>query len=131
MNKKEEITPALRELTVKTNLLWLLPDIEETLLMDLEEGARRQGRSLRFHAKMNHRRAISAVRSLKTDIALCSGARQETYGCDSDMVLALLIALCDRCADSDGLMRGVYEHIKSLPPRLGLDLTRYDRAFDE
>lgn len=131
MDKKEEISPALRQLIVKTNLLWLFPDIEETLLMDLDESARRQGRALRFHAKMSYNRAIRSVRALKTDIAACSRGTQETYGADSDRVLAILLAICDRCADDEALLRQVYEHIKELPSKLGLDLSRCDEAFDE
>lgn len=123
-------TPRMRQLEAKTSLLWLLPDICETLLMELEEEYRRLlGLRMRHEARRDYNTALAALRRLKGEVRKMRRTAQEAYGADSDKVLAILMALTDRCADDEGRMKAVYDYIAAFPSRLGIPLERYAGEF--
>ena len=123
-------TPRMRCLEAKTSLLWLLPDVCETLLMELEEEYRRLlGLRMRHEARRDYNTALAALRRLKGEVRKMRRTAQEAYGADSDKVLAILMALTDRCADEEGRMKAVYDYIAAFPSRLGIPLERYAGEF--
>lgn len=116
------------KLNTITNIVFVLTDVLETNLLDMQQEFKKQGFELRHDSKRNFNTAIASIKKLKRDINHCSDATQENYGNDSDMVNALLLTLIDRCGDDDKFAFKMYNYIKSFPSKLNLDLD-LDDAF--
>lgn len=83
-----------------TNFLWVLVDIMETNLMDLERVMRKEGSALRFDAKRQFNIAIKAIRRLLEDVGHCSESTQIEFGNDADVLDALIRIIVDRYGDN-------------------------------
>lgn len=83
-----------------TNFLWVLVDIMETNLMDLERVMRKEGSVLRFDAKRQFNIAIKAIRRLLEDVRRCSESTQIEFGNDADVLDALIRMIVDRYGDN-------------------------------
>ena len=116
------------KLNTITNIAFVLTDVLETNLLDMQQEFKKQGFELRHDSKRNFNTAIASIKKLKRDINHCSSSTQENYGNDSDMVNALLLTIIDRCGDDDEFAFRVYNYIKSFPSKLNLDLD-LDDAF--
>lgn len=108
--------------------LFVLTDVLETNLLEMQQKYKKEGFELRHDSKRNFNTAIAAIKRLKSDVNHCSESTQENFGNDSDMVNAMLLTLIDRCGDDDNLAYKMYEYIKSFPSKLNLDLD-LDNAF--
>ena len=116
-------------LNTTLNLTYVLVDVVETLLYDLETEMRKQGYELRHDAKRNFNTAISAIRRLKHDVDKTQPSTQENFGNDSDCLLAFIRLLVDRCGDDDKKMFGFYNYIKQFPSQLSLELADEKSVF--
>lgn len=116
------------KLNTLTNIVYILTDVLENNLMDMEAAYRREGYGLRHDVKRQYNTAIHAIRRIKDDINKCSMSEQESFGDDADMVNALLLTLLDRVGNDDMLAFKFFNYIKSFPSKLGLDL-QVDGAF--
>lgn len=116
------------KLNTLTNIVYILTDVLENNLMDMEAAYRREGYGLRHDVKRQYNTAIHAIRRIKDDINKCSMSEQESFGDDADMVNALLLTLLDRVGDDDMLAFKFFNYIKSFPSKLHLDL-QVDGAF--
>ena len=56
-------------LNTLTNIVYVLTDVLETNLMDMQEAFKKQGCALRHDVKRNYNTAINAIRCIKRDIA--------------------------------------------------------------
>ena len=110
------------------NIVFVLTDVLETNLMEMQQTFRKEGFELRHDTKRNFNTAIAAIKRLRRDLDHCSETTQENFGNDSDMVNAMLLTLIDRCGDDDEFAYRMYEYIKSFPSKLDLDLD-FDDAF--
>lgn len=108
---EEKINP----LVVKTNLLFSLVDVVETLLMDMSRDMKRQGRELRFDIKRNFNMAIRGVRGLKSVVKEINEKDQDVFGYDSDILYALLLLIVDRVGADDLIAFKLYNYIKAMP----------------
>ena len=117
------------KLNTTLNLTYVLVDVVETLLFDLETEMRKQGYELRHDAKRNFNTAISAIRRLKHDVDKTQPSTQENFGNDSDCLLACSRLLVDRCGDDDKKMFAFYNYIKRHPSQLGLELADEKSVF--
>lgn len=90
-------------LNTLTNIVYVLTDVLETNLMDMQEAFKKQGCALRHDVKRNYNTAIHAIRCIKRDIAHLESSTQENFGHDADITNALLLTLIDRCGDDDEL----------------------------
>lgn len=111
-----------------TNIVFVLTDVLETNLLEMQQQYKKEGFELRHDSKRNFNTVIAAIKRLKSDVNHCSESTQENFGNDSDMVNAMLLTLIDRCGDDDNLAYKMYEYIKSFPSKLNLDLD-LDNAF--
>lgn len=111
-----------------TNLLFVLTDIIETNLMDMEQEYAKHGKVFRQDMKRNYNKAIHAIKCIKGEVAKCSQVTQNDYGNDADTLNAVILTLIDRVGDDDMMLFRIYEYIKAMPSKLelGLDL---DDAF--
>lgn len=128
IRKVENDMEGTTRLNTLTNIVYILTDVLETNLMDMESAYRREGYGLRHDVKRQYNAAIHAIRRLKADINKCSAGEQESFGNDADMVNALLLTLLDRVGDDDMLAFKFFNYLKAFPSKLGLDL-QVDGAF--
>ena len=110
------------QLNTLTNIVFVLTDVLEINLLEMQQQYKKEGVELRHDSKRNFNTAIAAIKRLKSDVNHCSESTQENFGNDSDMVNAMLLTLIDRCGDDDNLAYKMYEYIKSFPSKLHLDL---------
>lgn len=117
------------DLNTLTNTLFVLVDVLETNLMDLEQAFKKQGCVLRFDAKRNFNTALHALKKLKGDVNKCETNVQEYFGNDADMINAMLMTFIDRTGEDDVMAYNIYEYLKSFPSKVGLN-TDFDWAFE-
>lgn len=111
------------------NILYMLVDIMESRLMDMEHLMRKNNLTLRYDTKRNFNTAMSAIRKLKIDVNKCSDEEQDRFGNSSDILDALIITIVDRTGlDVEDSFK-IYEHIKKLPSKMGLNMNM-DFAFE-
>lgn len=116
------------KLNTITNIVFVLTDVLETNLLEMQQQYKKEGFELRHDSKRNFNTAIAAIRRLKRDLDHCSVNTQENYGNDADMVNAMLLTLIDRCGDDDEFAFKLFNYIKSFPSKLNLELD-LDDAF--
>lgn len=112
-----------------TNIVYVLTDVLESNLLDMQSEFKKQGFGLRHDAKRNFNTAIASIKKLKRDLDSCSEKTQTNFGNDADMVNAMLLTLIDRCGDDDEFAFKMFNYIKSFPSKLNLDL-QVDGAFE-
>ena len=103
------------EMTIHSNLLFLLADVTETLMMDVQSMMNKNGFELRHEAKRNFNTAIHNIRKLKNSVSGCSQTTQENFGNDSDHMYEFIKLIIDRCGEDDEKMFKFYNYIKSFP----------------
>lgn len=81
------------KLNTITNIVFVLTDILETNLLEMQQQYKKEGFELRHDSKRNFNTAIAAIKRLKSDVNHCSESTQENFGNDSDMVNAMLLTL--------------------------------------
>ena len=85
------------KLNTITNIVFVLTDVLETNLLEMQQQYKKEGFELRHDSKRNFNTAIAAIKRLKSDVNHCSESTQENFGNDSDMVNAMLLTLIDSC----------------------------------
>ncbi len=116
------------KLNTITNIVFVLTDVLETNLLEMQQQYKKEGFELRHDSKRNFNAAIAAINRLKRDLDHCSANTQENYGNDADMINAMLLTLIDRCGDDDEFAFKLFNYIKSFPSKLNLELD-LDDAF--
>lgn len=91
-------------LAISTNFCYVLADLMETNLMDLESIFKKNNIALRHEQKRYFNVAIYNIRKLCREIDHCNDKIQEHYGNDADMLNAIILTLIDRCGNEDILM---------------------------
>ena len=81
------------QLNTLTNIVFVLTDVLETNLLEMQQQYKKEGFELRHDSKRNFNTAIAAIKRLKSDVNHCSESTQENFGNDSDMVNAMLLTL--------------------------------------
>ena len=102
-------------LEISTNFCYVLADLMETNLMDLESIFKKNNIALRHEQKRYYNAAISNTKKLCREVNHCNDKVQEHYGNDADMLNAIILTLIDRCGNEDILMWKFYEYVKSFP----------------
>ena len=110
------------QLTLKTNLLFSLVDVVETLLMEMEHDMRLQRREMHFSTKRNFNMAIRGVRGLKSLVKQTSEETQVAFGCDAYILYALIMLIVDRTGEDDMKTFSLYNYIKAMPSVCGMKL---------
>ncbi len=117
------------KLNTMTNIVYVITDVLETNLMEMQQQYRKEGYELRHDAKRNFNTAIASIKKLKRDLNHCTQETQGNFGNDADMVNAMLLTVIDRCGDNDKLLYRLYEYVQSFPSKLGLEIDG-ERAFE-
>ena len=101
-----------------TNIVFVLADIMEANLMNMENEFKQNGFMLRHEAKRNFNSALGSIRKLRREVNHCSAATQENYGNDADMLNALILTIIDRCGDDDMFHFKLYKRVERRTRRL-------------
>lgn len=104
-------------LAISTNFCYVLADLMETNLMDLESIFKKNNIALRHEQKRYYNAAISNTKKLCREVNHCNDKVQEHYGNDADMLNAIILTLIDRCGNEDILIWKFYEYVKSFPSK--------------
>lgn len=118
-----------KKMALMTNFIFVLTDILEGSLMDMEREFAKKGSAIRFDVKRNYNKAIYAIRCLKRELMGCGEKEQTDFGHDADTMNAFLLTLIDRVGDDDMMLFRIYEYIKSMPSKMNMDLDDLDDAF--
>ena len=102
-------------MAVKTNLLFTLIDVVETLLMEMERDMRLRGRAMQYSMKRDFNTTIHGVRRLKAELKHIGMNVQEAFGNDADILYALLLLIVDRVGADDLIAFKLYNYIKAMP----------------
>ena len=98
-----------------TNIVFVLSDVLEYNLINMQEEFKKNGFELRHEVKRNFNAALYNIKKLRKEINHCRTETQENYGNDADMLNAIILTLIDRCGNEDILMWKFYEYVKSFP----------------
>jgi hypothetical protein len=119
-----------KDLIARVNLTYLLADMLEGCMMEVDELARREtGQRLQQEAKRYYNAAIHNVRKMLKAMNTSSDKEQEDFGNDSDMLMAVLWLFIDRCGEDDTKAYRFYEYIKSFPSVCGLKQMDEEKVF--
>lgn len=116
-------------LAISTNYCYVLADLMETNLLELESIFKRNNFALKHEQKRYFNAAISNTKKLRREVNHCNDKVQEHYGNDADMLNAIILTLIDRCGNEDKLMWRFYEYVKSFPSQFNM-VEDMDWAFE-
>lgn len=108
------------EMTIHSNLLFLMADVMETLLMDTQSMMKQHGFEFKHEAKRNFNTAIASIRKLRKAVDGCSPETQDYFGNDSDHMYEFIKLLIDRCGEDDERMFKFYNYIKTFPSQCNM-----------
>jgi hypothetical protein len=115
-------------IVMSTNICYMLADLMEMSLMDLEEIFENNNLKLHHAQKKFFKGALMNVRGLIKEVSHTPQLTQISFGNDSDMMRAMMLLILDRCGEDDEIMWKFYEYIKSFPSKLNL-LIEDESAF--
>ena len=121
MTKEQE--EAFYQANVRLTVLYILPDICEALMVDIEDYRKEAGvPAMRFMEKRNWKAFFKASRELRSVIRTTSNSIQSSYADVCDMVEQLLMVAIDRCGENGGsiTMQKFIDYIKTFPSERGI-----------
>ena len=121
MTKEQE--EAFYQANVRLTVLYILPDICEALMVDIEDYRKEAGvPAMRFMEKRNWKAFFKASRELRSVIRTTSNNIQSSYADVCDMVERLLMVAIDRCGEDGGsiTMQKFIDYIKTFPSERGI-----------
>lgn len=130
MELNPEMAKTVRDCLIRTNLLYNLADMLESLLVDTCDRHKQIGFELRMDVKRNYNAVIHHCRLIRMDVRKTSQETQEWLGIDSDMLLAMVLLLVDRCGEDDMMMWKIFNYIKAIPSKRMIKLDDIDEAFE-
>lgn len=119
-----ESTNTIEKARIKTNFMYLMGDMMETALMDMDDALKDAGVEMVTEQRKKFDAAVKRIRSLRKAVTNIPKGQQIAYGNDSDMLYQFLLLLIDRCGEDDHLLLKFYEYIESFPAQLGLTLDK-------
>lgn len=102
------------KLNTYTNFLWILADVMECNLLDLEAEFKKEGFILRHDAKRQMNTAIKSIRRLIGEVNKCNMTTQEYFAEDSDILNALIKIMVDRYGDNHYKALRMYNILEKL-----------------
>lgn len=105
------------EANTHSNLLFVMADIIDTLMRDVQQLLRKDGFTLRQECRRDFNAAIYNLRKLRRHIDHCQESTQECFGNDSDHLYEFIKLLIDRCGEDDEIMFKFYNYIKQFPSK--------------
>lgn len=119
----EEQEKAFYQANLRLTILYILPDICESLMQDIEDYRKDAGvPAMRFMEKKNWKAFFKAARELRSIIRTMPEDIQVSYADVCDMLQKLILVAIDRCSENSGstTMQKFVEYIKSFPSERGI-----------
>lgn len=105
------------ETNIHINLLFLIADIVETLMMDVQSMMKSEETHLRQESKRNFNAMLKAAKMLRKNVNQCSSETNNDYANDSDRMYEYIKLLIDRVGTDDTLFYNLYCDLKKLPSK--------------
>ena len=101
------------EETLHSNLLFLLADVMETLMSDVNELLKKKGKCLKHEAKRDFNSALANIKRMrKSSINNSCMETQLNYANDSDQFYQMIKLIIDRSGRDDRAFYDIYEMIE-------------------
>lgn len=119
----EEQKKLLYQSDIRLTVLYLLPDICESLMADILDYRKKAGvKGLKFEQKMYWKAFAKDVYNLRKVMNTAPEDAQSSYGDASDLLLTLLLKVVDRCGENDlGTLMRFIEYIESFPSKRNIE----------
>ena len=124
----EQQEKAFYQANVRLTVLYILPDICESLMADIDDYRKDAGAPpMRFMEKKNWKAFFKASRDLRSVIRDMPEETQVSYADVCEMLQRLILTAIDRCGENGGsmLMDEFINYIKTYPSERGITF-KYD-----
>ncbi len=124
----EQQEKAFYQANVRLTVLYILPDICESLMADIDDYRKDAGAPpMRFMEKKNWKAFFKASRDLRSVIRDMPEETQVSYADVCEMLQRLILVAIDRCGENGGsmLMDEFINYIKTYPSERGITF-KYD-----
>lgn len=121
MTEKQE--KAFYQANIRLTILYILPDICEALMQDIEDYRKDAGiPAMRFMEKKNWKAFFKASRDLRSVIRDMPEQVQVSYADVCEMLQKLLMVAVDRCSENTGseMMQKFIDFIETFPSERGI-----------
>ncbi len=121
MTEKQE--KAFYQANIRLTILYILPDICEALMQDIEDYRKDAGiPAMRFMEKKNWKAFFKASRDLRSIMRDMPEQVQVSYADVCEMLQKLLMVAVDRCSENTGseMMQKFIDFIETFPSERGI-----------
>jgi len=119
----EEQEKSFYQANIRLTILYILPDICEALMQDIEDYRKDAGAPpMRFMEKKNWKAFFKASRDLRSVIRDMPEQVQVSYADVCEMLQKLLMVAVDRCSENTGseMMQKFIDFIETFPSERGI-----------
>lgn len=119
----EEQEKSFYQANIRLTILYILPDICEALMQDIEDYRKDAGiPAMRFMEKRNWKAFFKASRDLRSVIRDMPEQVQVSYADVCEMLQKLLMVAVDRCSENTGseMMQKFIDFIETFPSERGI-----------
>lgn len=119
----EEQEKSFYQANIRLTILYILPDICEALMQDIEDYRKDAGAPpMRFTEKKNWKAFFKASRDLRSVIRDMPEQVQVSYADVCEMLQKLLMVAVDRCSENTGseMMQKFIDFIETFPSERGI-----------
>ena len=118
----DEQREALRQADVRLSILYIFPDICESLIADIEEYHKKLGIGFRYEEKKLWNIFKKAAYNLRTTIKQMPDEYKWSYAESCEYIQTLVMKAIDRCGDRDAAtMQRFIDYISSFPSKRGIE----------
>lgn len=120
----EEQREALRQARIRLSLLYTLPDICESLMVDILDYQKKASFEMfRHKQKVYWKGFFKNARSLREEMRGAPNNQEKDFASICDAMEQLILNVVDRCGDNDYLlMQRFLDYIKSFPSKRHLEI---------
>lgn len=117
------------ETNIHINLLFVLADVMDTLVLDLNQMLKKEGVTLKHETKRDFNALMKSVKNLRSTIKFGCQETRNDYANDSDRIYEYIKLLIDRVGTNDLLFYNLYQKLyemKSTQDMKNLNLSVFD-----
>lgn len=102
------------ETNIHINLLFVLADVMDTLVLDLNQMLKKEGVTLKHETKRDFNALMKSVKNLRSTIKFGCQETRNDYANDSDRIYEYIKLLIDRVGTNDLLFYNLYQKLYEL-----------------
>lgn len=108
------------ETNIHINLLFVLADVMDTLVLDLNQMLKKEGVTLKHETKRDFNALMKSVKNLRSTIKFGCQETRNDYANDSDRIYEYIKLLIDRVGTNDLLFYNLYQKLYELKSTQGM-----------